>query len=87
MNYLLPHYKPQPKLPDDYIQYKKEEVENIFDKVIIISQLSEGGITYGDCENMDAWELEYMARKLIKLKKEENEIRKKQIEEAKKGRG
>lgn len=86
MNYLLPHYKPQPKLPDDYIQYKKEEVENIFDKVIIISQLSEGGITYGDCENMDAWELEYMARKLIKLKKEENEIRKKQIEEAKKGR-
>jgi hypothetical protein len=87
VNYLLPHYKPQPKLPDDYIQYKKEEVENIFDKVIIISQLSEGGITYGDCENMDAWELEYMARKLIKLKKEENEIRKKQIEEAKKGRG
>ena len=87
MNYLLPHYKPQPKLPDDYIQYKKEEVENIFDKVIIISQLSEGGITYGDCENMDAWELEYMARKLIKLKKEENDIRKKQIEEAKKGRG
>lgn len=87
MNYLLPHYKPQPKLPDDYIQYKKEEVENIFDKVIIISQLSEGGITYGDCENMDAWELEYMARKLINLKKEENEIRKKQIEEAKKGRG
>lgn len=87
MNYLLPHYKPQPKLPDDYIQFKKEEVENIFDKVIIISQLSEGGITYGDCENMDAWELEYMARKLIKLKKEENEIRKKQIEEAKKGRG
>lgn len=75
------------RITKEYIQYKKEEVENIFDKVIIISQLSEGGITYGDCENMDAWELEYMARKLIKLKKEENEMKKKQIEEARKNRG
>lgn len=74
-------------ITDGYIQYKKEEIENTFDKVIIISQLSEGGITYGDCENMDAWELEYMARKLIQLKKEENEIKRKQIEEARKNRG
>ncbi|WP_304393170.1 hypothetical protein [uncultured Clostridium sp.] len=75
------------KITEDYLQYKKEEVENIFDKIIIISQLSEGGITYGDCENMDTWELEYMARKLIKLKKEENEMKRKQIEEARKNRG
>lgn len=75
------------KITEDYLQYRKEEVENIFDKVIIISQLSEGGITYGDCENMDSWELEYMARKLIQLKKEENRIREKQFEEAKKNRG
>lgn len=63
------------------------ELNSILDKTIIISQLSEGGITFGDCENMDAYEFEYMVRKLIQLKKEENEIRKKQIEEAKKGRG
>lgn len=75
------------KITEDYLQYKKEEVENIFDKIIIISQLSEGGITYGDCENMDTWELEYMARKLIKLKKEENEMKRKQIEDARKNRG
>lgn len=75
------------RITEEYIQYKKEEVENIFDKVIIISQLSEGGITYGDCENMDAWELEYMARKLIKLKKEENDMKRKQIEETRKNRG
>jgi len=36
---------------------------------------------------MDLYEFEYVVRKLIKLKKEENEIRKKQIEEAKKNKG
>ena len=87
MNYSHPHYKPPMRITKEYLQYKKEEVENIFDKVIIISQLSEGGITYGDCENMDAWELEYMARKLIKLKKEENDMKRKQIEETRKNRG
>lgn len=87
MNYSHPHYKPPMRITDDIIQYRKEEVESTFDKIIIISQLSEGGITYSDCQNMDDWELEYMARKLIKLKKEENEIKRKQIEEARKNRG
>lgn len=88
MNYFLPHYKPLSKEQNDEIQsYKRAEVEVIYDKQIIISQLSEGGITYGDCNDMDLYEFEYICRKLIKLKKEENEIRKKQIEEAKKNRG
>lgn len=50
--------------------------------MIIISQLSEGGITFGDCESMDAYELEYVARKMIAMKKEENRIREKQFKEA-----
>lgn len=58
------------------------EFENTLDKAIIISQLSEGGITYSDCENMDLYEFEYLCRKLVALKKEENKIREKQIEEA-----
>lgn len=85
MNYFLPHYKPLSKeVEKETQQYKREEVEVIIDKQIIVSQLSEGGITYNDCNDMDLYEFEYVVRKLIKLKKEENEIRKKQIEEAKK---
>lgn len=82
MNYLHPHYKPQPEFDKKLIAYKREEFEATCDKQIIVSQLSEGGITYNDCENMDLYEFEYITRKLIQLKKEENELRKKQIEEA-----
>lgn len=71
-------------MDEKLIQFRREEVENIIDKEIIVSQLSEGGITFRDCEQMDDYELEYVVRKLIKLKKEENEIKKKQIEEARK---
>lgn len=86
MNYSIPVYNLLLKgVPTS--QYSKIELENVLDKTIIISQLSEGGITYGDCENMDTYELEYLCRKLIKLKKEENEIKKKQLEEARQKRG
>lgn len=86
MNCSHPHYKPS-SIDDSGRDYKREEFEVILDKQIIASQLSEGGITFSDCENMDTYEFEYVVRKLIKLKKEENEIRKKQIEDAKRNRG
>lgn len=86
MNCFHPHYRPS-SIDDKGRDYKREEFEVILDKQIIASQLSEGGITFSDCENMDTYEFEYIVRKLIKLKKEENEIRKKQIEDAKRNRG
>lgn len=79
MNYLHPVYRNQSQQEIDFI---KEEVSIILDKMIIISQLSEGGITFEDCNNMDAYELEYVARKMIAMKKEENRIREKQFKEA-----
>lgn len=86
-NCFLPHYKPLSEPSKELLQHRREEVEVIYDKQIIVSQLSEGGITYSDCNDMDLYEFEYVVRKLIKLKKEENEIRKKQIEDAKRNRG
>lgn len=79
MNYLHPVYRKQ---SNEDIEYYKEETNIILDKIIIISQLSEGGITFDDCNNMDAYELEYVARKMIAMKKEENKIREKQFKEA-----
>lgn len=80
MNYFHPLYKPSEKK----VEFNKAEFELYLDKVILISQLSEGGISYTDCENMDIYELEYLASKLIKLKKEEINIRNKQLEKVKK---
>lgn len=79
MNYLHPVYKEHSQKDTDFI---KEEINIILDKIIIISQLSDGGITFDDCNNMDAYELEYVARKMIAMKKEENRIREKQFKEA-----
>lgn len=84
MNCSHPHYKPFSKPSEELLKHRREEVEIIYDKQIIVSQLSEGGITYNDCNDMDLYEFEYVVRKLIQLKKEENEARRKQIEEAKK---
>lgn len=79
MNYLHPVYKEHSQKDTDFI---KEEINIILDKIIIISQLSDGGITFDDCNNMDAYELEYVARKMIAMKKEENRIKEKQFKEA-----
>lgn len=79
MNYSHPVYNKQSKELSDYA---KEETNIVLDKIIIISQLSEGGITFEDCNNMDAYELEYVARKMIAMKKEENRIKEKQFKEA-----
>ena len=64
------------------LEFIKEEINITLDKMIIISQLSEGGITFGDCENMDTYELEYVARKMIAMKKEENRMRENPFREA-----
>lgn len=83
MNYLHPVYKKQSKeRREKELEFIKEEINITLDKMVIISQLSEGGITFGDCETMDAYELEYVARKMIAMKKEENRIREKQFKEA-----
>ncbi len=79
MNYSHPVYKEHSLKDTDFI---KEEINIILDKIIIISQLSDGGITFDDCNNMDAYELEYVARKMIAMKKEENCIREKQFKAA-----
>lgn len=74
-------------MTDKDLEYQRMEFESTLDKAIIVSQLSEGGITYSDCEDMDLYEFEYLCRKLIALKKEENKIREKQIEEARRNKG
>lgn len=81
MNYSHPVYKKQTQTQKE-IDYIKDEINITLDKMIIISQLSEGGITFSDCDNMDAYELEYVARKMIAMKKEENRIKEKQFKEA-----
>ena len=63
------------------IFYYKEQLDDILDQQIIISQLSKGGITYQDTENMDDYERIYIIQKLIQMKKEEIEARQKAIDE------
>ena len=60
----------------------REDVENIITQQLVISQLS-NGISYQDTENMDNFERVFIYKKLIEIKKEENEAKLKEIEEAK----
>ena len=60
----------------------REDVENIITQQLVISQLS-NGISYQDTENMDNFERVFIYKKLIEMKKEENEAKLKAIEEAK----
>lgn len=80
MNYLIPVSR---KLTKEEQQYIKEDFENILTQQIIISQLS-NGISYQDTENMDNYERVFIFKKLIEMKKEENDIKLKAIEDAKK---
>jgi len=57
-------------------------VENIITQQLVISQLS-NGISYQDTENMDSYERVFIYKKLIEMRKEENEAKLKAIEEAK----
>ena len=54
----------------------------IITQQLVISQLS-NGISYQDTENMDSYERVFIYKKLIEMRKEENEAKLKAIEEAK----
>ena len=82
MNYLIPVSR---KLTKEKQQYIKEDFENILTQQIIISQLS-NGISYQDTENMDNYERIFIFKKLIDMKKEENDAKLKAIEDAKQKR-
>ena len=59
----------------------KWELNDILDQQIIISQLG-SGITFKDTDDMDTYERVYVIQKLIQMKKDENEAKRKAIEEA-----
>jgi hypothetical protein len=64
-----------------YLKYLKTELDDILDQQIIISQLSTA-YSFADTDNMDQYERIYTINKLIQMKKEENEAKKKAIEQA-----
>lgn len=78
MNYSLPVKTKSSKKDIDNAKY---QVFNIIDQQIIITQL-DNGITYQDTENMDDFERTYILDKLIEMKKEELDLKKKAIEKA-----
>lgn len=78
MNYSLP-VKTKSSKKD--IENAKYQVFNIIDQQIIITQL-DNGITYQDTENMDDFERTYILDKLIEMKKEELDLKKKAIDKA-----
>jgi len=82
VNYLIPVTRLI--LTDQHTKYAKQDLENIITQQVIISQLS-NGITYADTENMDELERIFIFKKLIKMKKEENEVKQKAIEKARQG--
>ena len=63
-------------------KYNKEDLNDILNQQIIICQLS-SGISFEDTNNMDEYERIYVINKLIELKKEENEAKKKALDNAK----
>lgn len=82
MNYSIPVTRLI--LTDQHKKYARQDLENIITQQVIISQLS-NGITYADTENMDELERIFIFKKLIKMKKEENEVKQKAIEKARQG--
>lgn len=78
MNYSLPV---KTKSSKKEIENAKYQVFNIIDQQIIITQL-DNGISYQDTENMDDFERTYILDKLIEMKKEELDLKKKAIEKA-----
>ena len=65
------------------LKINKYELNDILDQQIIISQLS-NSISFKDTDNMDEYERIYVIQKLIQMKKDENEAKKKAIEESQK---
>ena len=85
MNYLIP--VSNLNIDKGYVnkmrEFNKEDVENIITQQVVISQLA-NGISYADTENMDEYERVFVIKKLIAMKKEEIEAKKKAMSEMKK---
>lgn len=79
MNYSIPVYNQYP-LDKETIAFYKEQVDDILDQQIIISQMA-NGITYQDTENMDEYERSYIISKLIQMRKDENEAKQRAYDE------
>lgn len=69
-------------MTDRQKQFLKEDVNNIIDQQILISQLS-SGIGFKETDDMDTYERIYVLKKLIDLEKEKIEAKKRAIREAK----
>ena len=63
-------------------QFLKEDVNNIIEKQMLISQLS-SGIGFKETDDMYTYERIYVLKKLIDLEKEKIEAKKRAIREAK----
>lgn len=81
MNYLIPVYRANNKLDIDKIRWYKDELNRILDQQIMITKLS-NSFSYRDTEEMDEYERIYVLKKLIQMRKEENEAKEKAIAEA-----
>ena len=82
MNYLIPVYRAVIKLDDKHLSFYKEDVEDIIDQQLMITKLC-SSISFKDTNDMDEYERVYVLKKLIQMRKEENEAKEKAIEEAK----
>lgn len=82
MNYLIPVNSVKIKNKKIDIDETKSILDNILTQQIIISKLS--SITYQDTEQMDDYERRFIFEKLIQMKKEEDEIKLKALQNNKK---
>lgn len=81
MSYLIPVFRAGSKLNLDKIKWYKEELNRILDQQIMITKLS-NSFTFQDTQEMDEYERIYVLKKLIQMRKEENEAKEKAIAEA-----
>lgn len=82
MNYSIPVYRAVIKLDNKHLSFFKEDVEDIIDQQLMITKLC-SSISFKDTNDMDEYERVYVLKKLIQMRKEENEAKEKAIEEAK----
>lgn len=60
----------------------RDEYETVLNQQILIVKLGEG-FTFKDTEDMDAYERMFVLRKLMEMKKQENEMKEKAIQQMK----
>ena len=81
MNYLIPVYRAVTKLDNKKIRFFKQELDYILEQQVMITKLS-NSFSYQDTQEMDEYERVYVLKKLIQMRKEENEAKEKAIAEA-----